>query len=136
MGAAYFIVLNIPKPKFDPFVNGKALSQESKKLAKICDTSKVPQLDDFVSYSPDEARGMMEDMGVDEDTIEATELPEQKWFAPDEGLDVVAQLTAHINANPKSVKNAKAVLSDLAEFTDVLTKAKKAKAKFCLQVDF
>lgn len=136
MGAAYFIVLDNPKPKFDTFVNGKALSQESKKLAKLCDTLKIPQLDDFVSYSPEEARGMMEDMGVDEETIEATELPEQKWFKPDEGLDVVAKLTAHIQANPKSVKNAKAVLSDLAEFTEVLTKAKKAKAKFCLQVDF
>ena len=44
MGAAYFIVLDNPKPKFDTFVNGKALSQESKKLAKLCDTLKIPHL--------------------------------------------------------------------------------------------
>lgn len=136
MGAAYFIVLNNPKPKFDSFVNGKYLSQDAKKLQKICDKLGIKQLDDFISYDPTEARGMMEEMGVDEETIEAAELPEQKWLKPDEGLDVVAKLTAHIQANPKSVKNAEGVLSDLAEFTDVLTKAKKAKAKFCLQVDF
>jgi hypothetical protein len=135
MGAAYFIVLDNPKPKFDPFVNGKSLSQEAKKLAKICDTLGIKQLDDFISYSPEEARGMMEDMGVDEETIEATELPDQQWFKPDEGLEVVAKLVAHIEANPKSVKDAKAILAELAEYTDVLTKAKKAKMKFCLQVD-
>jgi hypothetical protein len=136
MSAAFFIVLDNAEPGFNTMVNGKFLSQDAKRLAKVAKSLGLPTLEDFISYSPDEARAMMEDFGTDPDDIEGMELPEQKWFDPQEGLDFVAKLAAHIQANPKAVKNAKGVLADLEEYKDVMEKARSIGARWNLQVDF
>lgn len=63
-------------------------------------------------------------------------LPELEWYDPQEGLDLVSKLSAHIQANPSAVKNAKGVLADLKEYKDVFDKAKSVGARWNLQVDF
>lgn len=136
MGAAFFIVLDQKAPGFDTMVNGKFLSQDAKRLEKIAKTLGIEPLEDFVSYSPDEAQAMMEDMGADSDEAEGMGLPEQKWYDAQEGLDWLGQVTAHIRANPTSVRNANGVLADLEEYRTVLEQAKKIKARWNLQVDF
>jgi hypothetical protein len=136
MSAAFFIVLDKENPGFNTMVNGKFLAQDSKGLEKIAKALGIRELEDYVSYSPDEARAMMEDLGSDPEEIERTELPEQQWFDAQEGLDLVAKLTGHIRANPKALKNAKGVLADLQEYKGVLEKAKKIGARWNLQVDF
>jgi hypothetical protein len=65
MGAAYFIVLDQKDPGFDTMVNGKSLSKEAKRLERIAKSLGVRALDDYVSYSPEEARAIMEDLGSD-----------------------------------------------------------------------
>ena len=136
MSAAYFIVLDKENPGFDTMVNGKFLAQDAKGREKISKALGIHRFDDYVSYSPEEARAMMEDLGSDPEEIEETELPEQKWFAAQEGLDLVAKLNSHIRANPKAVKNAKGVLADLEEHRAVFENAKKIGARWNLQVDF
>jgi hypothetical protein len=136
MSTAFFIVLDNEDPGFDTMVNGKFLSQNSEQLGKIAASLGIRKLEDYVSYAADEARELMEDVGLNPEQIEATELPEQQWFAAQEGLDVVAKLSDHIRAKPKTVRNAKGVLADLQEFKEVLEKAKGIKARWNLQVDF
>jgi hypothetical protein len=136
MSAAYFIVLDNDDPGFDTAVNGKFLSQDATKIAKIAKLVGVPTLDDFVSYSPEEAQEMMEDFGTDPEEVEGIELPEQKWFTPQQGLDFVAKVTAHIKDNPKAVKNVKGVLSDLEQYQQVFSQTKRVGASWCLQIDF
>jgi hypothetical protein len=136
MSAAFFIVLDREDPGFDTMVNGKFLSQDAKRLEKIAKSLGMRPLEAYVSYSPEEARAMMEDMGTDPNEIEGMELPEQKWYDPQDGLDWVSEVSAHVRANPSSVKNAKGVLADLDEYRTVFEQAKSIKARWNLQVDF
>jgi hypothetical protein len=136
MSAAFFIVLDREDPGFDTTVNGKFLSQDAKRLGKVAELLGIRSLEEYVSYSPEEARAMMEEMGTDPDEIEGLELPEQKWYDPQEGLDWVSQVCQHIQANPSHVKNAKGVLEDLEQYRGVLEQAKAVGARWNLQVDF
>ena len=136
MSAAFFIVLDLENPGFDAMVNGKFLAQDAKRLEKIAKSLGIRPLEDYVSYSPEEARAMMEDLGTDPDEIENLELPEQKWYDPQEGLDLVSKLAAHVQANESAVKNAKGVLSDFDEFKAVLENAKSTGVRWSLQVDY
>jgi hypothetical protein len=135
VSTAYFIVLDKETPGFDPAVNGKFLARDASRIAKVAKALGLRGLDDYVSYSPEEARGIMEDLGATPDQI-AANLPEQQWFDPQEGLDFVAKLTAHLKANPSAVKNAKGVLSDLAEYKEVFEQARAVGARWNLRVDF
>src|SRR5689334_6876947 len=136
MSAAFFIVLDRADPGFDTTVNGKFLSQDASRLRKIARLLKLPAIEDFVSYSPEEARGMMEDLGCDPSDIEGAELPEQKWYEAQEGLDWVSKVRDYICATPSSVENAKGVRADLEEYREVFQQANTIGARWNLQVDF
>src|SRR5262245_39673756 len=99
MGAAYFIVLDRENHGFDTMVNGKDLAREAKRLDKIAKALGLPSLDEYVSYSPEEARAMMENLGVEPSEAAGMELPEAKWYDPQEGLDWVGKVSAHIRAH-------------------------------------
>jgi hypothetical protein len=136
MSTAYFIVLDREDPGFDTMVNGKFLSRESGRLDKIARSLGLRTLDEYVSYSPEEARAMMEDLGTDPEVIKGMELPEKKWFDAQEGVDLVSKLAAHIHANPSAVRNPKGVLDDLEEYRQVFENARAIGARWNLQVDF
>ncbi|MBI3469222.1 MAG: hypothetical protein HY000_39970 [Planctomycetes bacterium] len=133
MSTAYYIVLDKKVPGFDPFVNGKFLAQEAKRLARVIKALGLRQLNDYVSYTAEEARGMIEEMGAD---AEETELPDEHWFDVDEGLVWVGALAEHLAENPTGVKNSVGVLSDLREYEEVLTRANTVGARWHLAVDF
>jgi hypothetical protein len=127
MSTAFYIVLDNDEPGFDTFVNGKALAKESRKLDAICQKLGIPKFDDFVSMSADD---LSEFIGDD------AELPKEKWFDAEEGLKFVNALIAHIKVNPKDVKHFKAVSEELAEYADILSKAKSIGAKWHFSIDF
>jgi hypothetical protein len=69
---------------------------------------------------------------------EEVELPEgegEQWFTAEEGIAFVTALLTHIKANPKDVRNAEGVLEDLAEYAEVLEKARNIGAKWHLNLD-
>ena len=136
MGGAFFIVLDREDPGFDTMVNGKFLSQNATQLEKIARSLGVPPLEEYVSYSPEQARGMMEDLGTDPLEIEGMELPEQKWYEPHEGLDWVSKVSAQVRADPSSVRNSEGVLADLDEYRTVFDRARSIKARWNLRIDF
>ena len=130
MSVAFYIVLDQEDTDFDTFVNGKALAKDAKKLDAVCKKLGLPKFDDFVAMSAEELSDML---GED------VELPEgnegEKWFTADEGIGFVQSLFTHIQANPKDVKNAQAVLEDLAEYAEVFEQAKRIGAKWHLNLD-
>jgi hypothetical protein len=129
MSVAYYIVLDNDDPGFAPFVNGKSLAKESGKLDAICDKLGIKRFEAFIAMSEDDISDMLG---------EEVELPEgegEQWFEADEGIALVQALISHIEANPKAVKNAAAVLADLAEYAAVLGKAKTANLKWHLNLD-
>ena len=136
MSAAFFIVLDREEPGFDTFVNGKSLAKDYETLEMVAGSLGLRPLGEYISYSPEEAREMMEELGTDPDEIEGMELPEKRWYDPQEGLDWVQKVCAHLEANPSAVKNTEGVLADLEEYRNVLEQAKAAGARWCLQGDF
>ena len=64
MSAALVIILDNDNPGFDTMVHGKFLSQDSENLERIASSLGIRPLEDYVSYSPEEARAMMEDLGT------------------------------------------------------------------------
>ena len=136
MSAAFFIVIDRDNPGFDTMVNGKFLSRDAKQLEKIAKSLGLRPLENYVSYSPEDALALIEDMGTDPDEIDGLELPEQKWYEPEEGLEWVNKVIAYVRGNPSSVKNAEGVLADLDEYRTVFEHASSIKARWNLQVDF
>ena len=49
MSGAYYIVLDVPEPGFDTFVNGKFLARNSAMLNRICQDLGLREFDDYVS---------------------------------------------------------------------------------------
>ena len=132
MSVAYFIALDNPNPGFDLFVNGKAIARESKRLSKIASSLGLKTPDEYVSMSSDDAASMAEEFGVGDEV----EMPPEQWFDAAEGLAWVSRLRAHIESDVKAVKDASAVLSDLAEYAHVLSQANVIGAKWHFAVDF
>jgi hypothetical protein len=133
VGVAYFIILDNPQPGFDPFMDGKALARDSRRLARVARALGLRTLDDYASCSPADARALMEDLGGEPGDID---LPSEQWYGPDEGLAWAAAVMEHLAANPAAVKDVAAVLDDLRALVDVLAKAKAAGARWHLQIDF
>ncbi len=129
MSIAYFIVVDNDNPGFDTFVDGKSLAREASRLDSVCQKLGIPTFGNFLSTSDDDLADIL---GED---IELPEGEEEQWFSPEEGISFVNALAAHIKENPKAVKNAEGVLSDLADYAEVLEKARAAGAKWHLSLD-
>ena len=128
MSVAYYIVLDNDEPGFDTFVNGKALARE-KKLASLCKSLGLNNFEDFLTMSEEDISDVLgEDVDLPDELNE-------KWFMPDEGLTYFSAIADHIKANPASVDDPEECLEELAEYTDILTKAKKIGAKWHLNLD-
>ena len=135
MSAAFFIVLDQPTPGFDAFVNGKFVAKESENLETIARSMGIATLYDFVSCSPEDAHEIMAEFGLEQQATQDANVPRQKWFDAQVGLDVVTRLAAHVKANPSAIGNPEGVLADLEEFKKVLEKAKLVGARWNMQVD-
>lgn len=133
MSGAYYIVLDVPDPGFDTYVNGKFLAHHSSALNKICQKIGLRKFDDYVSQALEDARIMIEEHGGDPDSID---IPDEKWFSVEEGIEFVTRLSSHIEAHSDSIKDAEKILSDLQEYSQVLEQCKRIQAKWHLDVDF
>ena len=128
MSVAYYIVLDNYDPGFETFVNGKFLAHENR-LHKLCKKLGLKTFEDFLAISEEDISDML---GED---IELPEGEGEQWFTPEEGLAWVSSLFAHIDANPKSVAESQGCLEDLAEYIEVLEKAKAIGSKWHLNLD-
>jgi hypothetical protein len=133
MGISYFVTLDDQEPDASTPMDGKALAQHADQLQQICDELGLPALEDFISYSAEEASVMMDDL--DEEGFLELDLPEESWFRAEEGLEVVRALQHYLADQPDIVANPDQVLADLASMEKILLDAQSRGAQWKLQVD-
>ena len=127
MGAALYVALEREIPDFDPFLNGKALSQASDQLDTLAASLGVRPLMEFFSADPDMAAEFL---------AEGTAAPPQSWFPASDGLATIRALHANLTDNPSAVPKHDMVLEDLTDMKRILTTAYEHGVGWCLQVDF
>ena len=138
MGAALYIVLEKSIPDFDPFVNGKALSADEKRLDRLARELGVTPLMDFFGMNPEDVADFLE-AEAEASGQPAGDLPHmegEKWFAAGDGLATVRALRQRLREEPKAVRDPKAIISDLDEFETVLERARSADVRWHVAVDF
>jgi hypothetical protein len=124
MGTAYTIVLDNEDPGFDICVNGTAVAGANSELTAVCDKLGLPALGHFLTLSREE---------IDDLLAEDIQVPTaEPWFAPDDGLKLIGALAGHLAANPQDVNDAQGVLANLAEYAEVLTRARSIGARWRL----
>jgi predicted metal-dependent phosphoesterase TrpH len=127
MSVAYFIVLDKDDVNFDPFVNGKAIAHAFDELESFCKLHQLKTIEDF--HSQDLSEFMEE--------LDEFEMPEQEeaWFTADEGIEWIVSLLAKLNSEKPAFASL-AVYDDLNEYLAVFNNAKRAAAKWHLELDF
>jgi hypothetical protein len=126
MGVAYFIVLDNSDPGFDTFVNGKAIARHRGEIYGITNKLGLKGIDDLTSFG-----GWDEELDAPEENRETI----TPWFDPQEGIDWVAAIRQHIEANNKAVTKPHAVLTELREYEEVLQQAATIGAKWHFEID-
>ncbi len=125
MSLAYYIVLDQQNPGFAPFVNGKSLAGEARRVNKAAKKLGLRRLDDFVSYDEEPAAELL---GVETDV--------GPWFGADEGVAWVSALLERFRRDPKPLKDPAGVIADLEECLGVLQKAQGVGARWHFAIDF
>ena len=122
MSVAYYIVLD-REAGFDPFINGKSLAKETRRLNKVARLLDLRPIDDYAIY--DEADV---DLGAGGAADE--------WFSVDEGIAWAAALLVKLGSEPTLVENPSGVVADLEECIAVLERARAAGARWRFALDF
>ncbi len=126
MSLAYFIVLDREDLGFDPFINGKFLAKDARRLNKAAKKLGLKRLDDFVSYEEGSAPRLL---------ARAAGANPTQWFDPDEGAVWARTLLERFRDDPRPLKHAEGVISDLEECLVILEKAKAAGTRWHFAID-
>lgn len=136
MSVALYIVCERDIDGFDPFVNGKAVGHaDEETLEAICVELGVPPLMAFYSEDPEALAEFLDDE-LEDEAPSRDELPAEEWFSAADGLVTVEALADHLAAHPSAIADADAIVSDLREYADVLTRLKKEKVRWHFAMDF
>ena len=130
MSLAWYIVAETEPDDYEIFVNGKAIAHSDEEaLGTIFEEIGEKHLEEFLSPAPEELEDFLEDAGD-------VELPDEEWFAPDDGLKIVNALLSYLARNTGALDNQAAVISDLEEYRLVLSQLKERGIRWHLAVDF
>jgi hypothetical protein len=132
MSVAYFIVVDTPCPGLDLFVNGKFIARDHERLIPLAQSLGLKTLDEYVSYSAEEAAELIEEMG---DSV-GGQLTTEQWFTADEGIAWTTKVLDRVLSEPTLVGNPEGVISDLREYGNVFKELKARALKWHFQVDF
>lgn len=131
MGVAYYIEVEDETLEVATEVDGKAAARAIEQLGALSQELGLPELDAFLGQSFDEISDLLGEDIAPEEGVD----PAAKWFAPEEGIRVLAGLLQALAKNPKRVMNGKAVVEDLQDYLSVLEKAKAAGSRWHLAMD-
>lgn len=135
MGVALYIVAQRAIKGLDPSVDGKAVGRiDDQTLDTLCDALNVTSLVSFISQDPDELADIMGEDVIDVEDDD--ELPEEEWFAAEDGLATVRALIAHLDADPSALADTAMIVEDLRGFERVLAALAEHGVKWHLAVDF
>ena len=102
-------------------------------LEKVAKKKKVKPL--FQFYSMDRKQFICDVLGGDPDDPESfdeSEVKNETWFDPQEGLETIEVLLAYLRDKPNEIENPKGVMEDLEEFKKILEKSKNEGLKWYL----
>jgi hypothetical protein len=116
----YYLELDPEIP--DVYFESSAFAGAGQYLDSIADQLKIKSVFELFSYA---AQNDLCPPGYEE-----TEAP---WFDPQEGIDWLEVVIAHVRANPTAVERAERLVEDLTECQDVLRQAKAAGSKVALR---
>jgi hypothetical protein len=133
LSLAWYIVLRVQIPGFDPRVNGKFLARTGNSLDALAKNSGVRPLMDFFSAAPDELAAFLNAEGVSSEDA-PSQLPPEKWFSATEGLKTVNALKEAVAEH--QIEGASKIMDDLTEFENVLKVASAHGIDWHLAIDF
>lgn len=129
-----FIVLQQNIPGFDPYVKGKSLSKEERRLDRLAKQHGVTPLMDFFSIDPEEAADFLE---IENDALpDLSILEPEGWFKANKGLQTINTLIQAIKEDQDPVKDPSSVLAELEEWKHVLEKADSESLLWHAAVDY
>ncbi len=136
MGNAYFVSVD-EDPDLSADMDGKALADNADQLEDLAKSLGISSLEDFMAMDSDEDEEESEDFEAeDDDEPAAFDPPDQSWFDPAEGLDVVTQLMDGVKENPEDFVDADGLLEDLENLSFILEKALDLGARWHLSIDY
>jgi hypothetical protein len=128
MGVAFCVVFKKDVPPYGKLGgDSKLLVDAYEKLDAVAEANGLRTLGSFLSCNPDEAAGMLEDMGVDPDEVG---LEQEQWFDASHGLSTVQALMAKLRDHSKAMAKSKQILSELHDVETELKAAVAKKVKF------
>lgn len=135
MSACFYIVVEGEDPGYDIFVNGHALARYEVQLERLARELNVRPLLDFFSADRNSMATLQEQGAGDPAWYQA--LPEPQWFAPDDGLQTVKALLAHVEADLSSFgAGTGLLLQELRDYQRVLAKTAARALRWHLAVSW
>jgi len=134
-GALMLAVTNAEAAPLSEFF-GRQMSRATRELDPLAIEMGVLPLSSFVSLDAGDQEMMAElaaEGGVDTSDWKAEPV---KWFDPTEGLKTVQALIKGLGDDQKTVKNKKAILSELKELQAALMTIKERKARWRFWIDY
>ncbi len=135
MSESYYIALEQDLDEIDIMPSGKAVAKMMDRLDEITDEIGVTRLSDFIGGESEDLSEIAEQEGWDLGGFGPSTGGAQ-WFDASDGLDTVRALAGYIESDPDSIKRAKALLEEFAEFDKVLEIARQHNVRFRLEVDY
>jgi hypothetical protein len=135
MSESYYIALEQDLDEIDIMPSGKAVAKMMDRLDEITDEIGVTRLSDFIGGESEDLSEIVEQEGWDLGGFGPSTGGAQ-WFDASDGLDTVRALAGYIESDPDSIKRAKALLEEFAEFDKVLEIARQHNVRFRLEVDY
>ena len=129
-----YIVVEGEDPGFDIFVNGRALARNEDALEKLAARLNARPLLEFFSADHNSMALLLDEGAGDPEW--AKTLPPPQWFAPDDGLETISTLLDYLRESPVLGNETAPVVSELAEFERVLTKASMRNLRWQLAVSW
>lgn len=129
MSVAYYVSREDGDPSFAAKMDGKLIARDTEFLDETCRRLGIRELSTFVSASPEDLEGLLED-----DEIEAVPEVEEAWYTPEEGLVVVDALLKAARADRKT--DRKDLIADIDSMRAILVALKSEGMRWHLSIDF
>jgi hypothetical protein len=104
-------------------ISGKALAAQRERLHKMVKGQGLKDLLEYFVPSKEDA----EEVGAE---------VEEKWFQPDEGIEIIDAMTAAVDTHPAGIDRIENVKADLQAFRSILERAKAEGRMWNLSMDY
>ena len=135
MAASMYIVVEGEDPGYNIFVNGRALARHEDALEKLALRIGSRPLIEFFSADENSLALLIEEGAGNRELMR--KLPPPQWYSASAGLSAVQALVEQLELDPQQLgSEGRAVLSELQEYTEVLTKTQSRGLRWHLAVSW